>query len=155
MGTGEGVGMSDQLPTLFPGLRTTTFQITSPIDDKYNCIAWAASDAGQWWWPVGDAPSVVWPPAVPREATLDAFAAAFLTLGYVRGADDSLEPGWEKVGLFADAAGIPTHAARQLASGRWTSKLGQAEDIEHELRAVEGEIYGAVVLILKRPAPPG
>ena len=46
--------------------------------------------------------------------------------------------------------GIPTHAARQLRSGRWTSKLGQAEDIEHELRALEGAIHGAVVLILKR-----
>jgi hypothetical protein len=59
----------------------------------------------------------------------------------------------EKVALFADPAGIPTHAARQLASGQWTSKLGQAEDIEHELRALEGEIYGVVALILKRPLP--
>jgi hypothetical protein len=55
--------------------------------------------------------------------------------------------------LFADAAGIPTHAARQLTSGAWTSKLGNAADIEHELRALEGEIYGVVALILKRPMP--
>jgi hypothetical protein len=40
-----------------------------------------------------------------------------------------------------------------LVSGRWTSKLGNAEDIEHELRALEGEIYGAVALILKRLRP--
>lgn len=40
---------------------------------------------------------------------------------------------------------------RQLPTGRWTSKLGQAEDIEHDLRALEGEIYRAVALILKRP----
>jgi hypothetical protein len=59
----------------------------------------------------------------------------------------------EKIAIFADATGSPTHAARQLTSGRWTSKLGEAEDIEHELRAIEGDIYGTVVAILKRPRP--
>jgi hypothetical protein len=143
--------MSDHLPTIFPGLRTAPFQVTSPADHKYNCIAWAANDTSNWWWPVGGTPAVVWPSAVARELSLNTFTAAFLTLGFVVGADESLEPGFQKVALFADAAGTPTHAARQLASGRWTSKLGQAEDIEHELRALEGEIYGAVTLILKRP----
>jgi hypothetical protein len=55
--------------------------------------------------------------------------------------------------LFADAASVPTHAARQLRSGAWTSKLGISEDVEHELRALEGEIYGVVALILTRPIP--
>ena len=73
------------------------------------------------------------------------------SLGFVPCADESLEPGFQKVALFADPAGMPTHAARQLASGHWTSKLGQAEDIEHELRALKGEIYGAATLFLKRP----
>jgi hypothetical protein len=90
---------------------------------------------------------------MPREVTLDAFAAVFVMLGYSVGGNDTHEPGMEKVALFADASGTPTHAARQLASGRWTSKLGEAEDIEHELRALEGEIYGTIALILKRPRP--
>lgn len=38
--------------------------------------------------------------------------------------------------------GIPSHAARQLPNGRWTSKCGQAEDIEHDLRDLEGRLYG-------------
>ncbi len=143
--------MSEYLQTLFPRLRTTPFRITSPANAKYNCIAWAAEDASNWWWPHGDSPPVIWPPVAARELTLDAFATAFRTLGYVTGEDESLESGVEKVALFADLAGKPTHAARQLTSGRWTSKLGQAEDVEHELRALEGEIYGAVALILKRP----
>ncbi len=143
--------MSDQLPIFFPGLRTTPFRVTSLADHRYNCIGWAANDASNWWWPFGDTPPVVWPAAAARELTLAAFIAAFHTLGYVAGADESLEPGLEKVALFADPAGTPTHAARQLPSGQWTSKLGQGEDIEHELRALEGEIYGAVALILKRP----
>ena len=152
MGTHQGPGMSEYLQTLFPGLRTTAFRTTSPAETKYNCIAWAANDTSQWWWPVEGAP---WPPSAAREMTLDAFAAAFQTLGYVVGTDETLEPGVEKVALFTNAAGVPTHAARQLPTGRWTSKLGQAEDIEHNLRALEGEIYGAVAAILKRPLPPG
>jgi hypothetical protein len=143
--------MSEDLGTLFPGLQTTPFQFTSPADHNYYCIGWAANDGSNWWWPEGDAPTIYWPPAVPRAVTLDAFAAVFVMLGYIMGGDESLEPGFEKVALFADADGTPTHAARQLTSGRWTSKLGLAEDIEHELRALAGEIYGAVALILKRP----
>src|SRR5262245_23525351 len=126
MGTRQGPAMNEYLETLFPGLRTTSFRGTSPAETKYNCIAWAANDTSQWWWPVGGVP---WPPSVARELTLDAFVAAFQTLGFDAGADEALEPGVEKVALFTDAAGVPTHAARQLPTGRWTSKLGQAEDI--------------------------
>ncbi|MCI0637958.1 MAG: hypothetical protein L0Y72_23715 [Gemmataceae bacterium] len=43
---------------------------------------------------------------------------------------------------------MPTHAARQLPTGRWSSKLGPSEDIEHDLHALEGEIYGTIALKL-------
>ena len=145
--------MSERLKAVFPGLRTTTYCVTSPIDPLYNCIAWAADSATDWWWPIDDFRRFYWPPAAPRETNLAAFCSAFLTLGYTPCEDGLLDPGFEKVALFADSAGMPTHAARQLPTGRWTSKLGQAEDIEHELRAVEGDVYGAVTVILKRPVP--
>jgi hypothetical protein len=61
------------------------------------------------------------------------------------------EPGFEKVALYADAAGIPTHAARQLSGGKWTSKLGRREDIEHALDDLTGDVYGSVVAFLKGP----
>ena len=64
-----------------------------------------------------------------------------------------LEPGVEKIALYANAVGKPTHGARQLANGRWTSKLGKREDIEHALHDLEGELYGTVVRIMKRPRP--
>jgi hypothetical protein len=64
-----------------------------------------------------------------------------------------LEPGFEKIAPFADADGLPTHAARQLPGGRWTSKLGELEDIEHDLNDVAGTAYGTVVQIMKRPLP--
>jgi hypothetical protein len=143
--------MSEYLQALFPHLRTTPFRVTSPADHTYNCIAWAANNASDWWWPEGKAPGAVWRGAATREVTRSAFTAAFSTLGYVVDGDESLELGFGKVALFADSAGMPTHAARQLPSGAWTSKLGNAEDMEHELRALEGEVYGTVALILKRP----
>jgi hypothetical protein len=46
---------------------------------------------------------------------------------------------------------MPKHACRQLPSGRWASKLGPSEDIEHALYDLTGTAYGKVALIMKRP----
>jgi hypothetical protein len=66
---------------------------------------------------------------------------------------EQLEQGFEKTALFADAEGVPSHAARQLPNSRWTSKIGAMEDIEHALHDLDGELYGTVVRIMKRPPP--
>ena len=137
------------LVDLFPRLSGNEYQITSPKTIDYNCIAWAAGDTQQWWWPSEDLDNDYWPPGVPRERTQDVIVAAFATLGYVVCESEEFEAGYEKIALFADADG-PTHAGRQLANGRWSSKLGKLEDIEHELHDLEGEEYGVVALILKR-----
>jgi hypothetical protein len=63
--------------------------------------------------------------------------------------DADLEDGYEKVALYA-LRGIPTHAARQLPSGAWTSKLGALEDVQHPLDGLQVEDYGAPVRYLKR-----
>ncbi len=141
--------MVAHLESLFPGLRGSPYAITSPSDDVYNCIAWAANDNGHWWWP-DPSPQAYWPAGVQREESLAAFQEAFLSLGYLVCADEALEAGFEKVALFADADGFPTHATRQLTTGRWTSKLGELEDIEHALHDLEGVEYGSVVLVMRR-----
>lgn len=146
--------MSERLERLFPGLSGTAYRVTSPASDVYNCIAWATGHIATWWWPVGEIKRIFWPAGVVREETLPAFRAAFATLGYLASENERWEAGFEKIALFADARAVPTHAARQLPTGLWTSKLGLAEDIEHELRALEGEIYGTVVLVMKRPSEP-
>ena len=64
---------------------------------------------------------------------------------------EELETGLEKFALFANDQAIPLHAARQRNSDRWTSKRGEREDIDHDLHDLEGEAYGTVVLIMKRP----
>jgi hypothetical protein len=144
--------MVEPIEALFPGLRTSPFRVTSPASRDYNCVAWAAGDTARWWWPDPDADddASFWPPGVPREETVDAFVAAFATLGYAPCSGEDLEPGFSKVALFAEG-GVPMHAARQLPGGRWTSKLGNREDVEHDLNAVSGEAYGTVVMVLKRP----
>jgi len=133
----------------FPDLARTGYLVTSPPDPVYSCIAWAAVATDAWWWPDPRGYDY-WPSGIPVQETVDAFQTAFETLGYVVCADGTLEAGWEKVALYA-FNGVPTHAARQLSSGRWTSKLGPEDDIEHELDGLVGPLYGAVVQFLRRP----
>ena len=87
-----------------------------------------------------------------RIETLEAFRHAFATLGYMDCDHGELEAGYEKIAIFA-LSGVPKHAARQLPSGRWTSKLGKMEDIEHTLHDVTGTVYGGVVHVMRRPLP--
>ena len=72
---------------------------------------------------------------------------------------DALELGTEKIALFADD-GIFTHVARQLPNGRWTSKLGNDVDIEHDLEDLirrrspsPSYRYGEIVGFMRRPRP--
>ena len=65
---------------LFPTLAKGKYRITSPRDDDYNCIAWAAGDRSNWWWPGPDLVKEYWPPGVPRSETLAAFQAVFALL---------------------------------------------------------------------------
>ncbi len=140
-----------RLEEVFPQLAGSGYRVTSPHNGDYNCIAWAAGETHLWWWPGQDAAKEYWPSGIPRERTRDAFIAVFASLGYTMCEGDGPEAGYEKIALFADADCRPTHAARQLPSGLWSSKLGKAEDIEHKLHDLEGTLYGSVVLIMKRP----
>jgi hypothetical protein len=137
-----------RLQVVLSGLRGQPYQITSPKDHRYNCIAFAAGDNRNWWWPDATGEDT-WPVGVARAETVDAFRYAFATFGYVVCDDDQVEPGYEKVAMFA-LAGVPKHAARQLPSGRWVSKLGPSEDIEHGLQDLTGMVYGSVVLVMRR-----
>ena len=131
----------------FPRLTPANHRVTSPATPDYNCIAWAAHDAARWW-----EPGSCWP--VPGAGYgSDALEAAFVELGFEPCPDGTAEPGWEKVALYASGP-FYTHAARQLPSGAWTSKLGRSEDIEHDTAdAVAGGVYGEVFLFLRRRVP--
>ena len=145
--------MVKPLQETFPGLIRGGYTITSPRAKGYNCIAWAAGDTANWWWPVLEGEEAFWPAGVARAETLVAFRDAFASLSYIECSSEELEPGFEKVALFANDERLPLHAARQLPAGRWTSKLGELEDIEHALHDLAGTVYGSVVLVMKRPLP--
>jgi hypothetical protein len=99
-----------------------------------------------------------WPEGVPRSETVEAFIQAYRTLGYEICDSPALEPGVEKIAIYVNnrVDREPTHAARQLPSGKWTSKLGRAEDIEHD--ALQGDYppgcrYGEEATFLARARP--
>jgi hypothetical protein len=137
----------------FPELQSTGYQITSDVNSNYNCIAWALGDTKRWWWPpLSPFDSLShWPPNVARTETVESFMRVFSLFGYKTCKTGRIEQGWEKIALYADSQGKPTHAARQLPSGAWTSKLGDQEDVEHlAASAVEGRWYGSVVCYFRR-----
>lgn len=139
-----------EIEASFPILRSRGYSITSQATVEYNCIAWAAGDTGAWWWP--DPMNVCyWPPTIPRENTLETFIEAYALLGYNICKDGIYEEGFEKIAIYADDNRKPTHAARQLSSGRWTSKLGSSEDIEHTtLDDLYSSVYGIIAVFMKR-----
>jgi hypothetical protein len=141
-----------EIERAFPKLQFADWRITSAADDSYNCIAWAANATDRWWWP-DDAGIAFRPSGVQCAVTLPAFREAFETIGFAMCGDELLIPGIEKIAVFAKDDGIPTHAARQLADGTWTSKLGRMQDIEHALRDLEGPTYGSVAFIMSRATP--
>ena len=129
-----------------------TLKLTSLEDPGYNCIAWAAEDNENWWWPDTDS---FWPEGVERQETLDSFIKAFATLGYELCTDGALEAGFQKIAIYADARGVPTHAARQLESGEWASKLGKDCDVEHidldDVHQWPRVRYGKVTAFVRKP----
>lgn len=135
----------------YPNLVKYGYKITSHDTIDYNCVAWAAQDDETWWWP--DAQNqFYWPPGIPRQETIEAFHQAYQTLGYEVCESDVLESGFQKIAIYVDSQKTPTHVARQLRDGKWTSKLGSREDIEHNnLQGLTGNPgYGEVACIMKR-----
>ena len=136
-----------QLNSSLPCLTNDNFDLTSPLDNTYNCIAWAAGDSSRWWWPGSS--QTYWPkPGVRLE--LAAFRDAFNDLGYLETTNCGSPENFERVAIY-EKDGKPTHAARQLEDGKWTSKLGTAWDISHDLDALNGGEYGQPALIMERP----
>src|SRR5712692_9736276 len=111
-----------KFPVEFP-LLGTRYQEKSGQTDRYNCIAWAMSECQRPWWP-GSAPEGYWPLDLPPDETIDNFIAAFRKKGYVPCVGAHHERRFEKVALYANRRGAPTHAARQSWLGVWFSKLG-------------------------------
>ncbi len=132
----------------FPNSLIEPFVVTSVATGNYNCIAWAVEDTTRFYW-AGPKEFFYWLPNIQRNETIEAFVELFAHFGYEKCNNGLKEKGYTKIALFAED-GIPTHAARQLPSGLWTSKLGILEDVRHSLYAISDGLYGSVVLTMKR-----
>ncbi len=122
--------------------------IKSPKTDDYNCIAWAYGVSNRWMWP-GD-PDSYWPSEATDADILEIVTQLYLDSGFDKCETGELEEGYTKIAIYVKED-RPTHAAFQIESGRWSSKLGSWEDIEHNtLGVVECESYGKATIFLKK-----
>lgn len=129
----------------FPHLKIGSFEVTSPQDARYNCIAWAANITSLWMWP-----GAYFPTGKPSDISLSSFIKEFKSRGFTCCVSSKFEQGFEKVAIFANNNNEVTHMARQLNETRWTSKIGRNWDISHELTALRGPQYGEIFQIMKR-----
>ena len=130
----------------FPDIGECGYTVTSNASTYYNCIAWALGDTGRWW---SHKQGYQWNNA-PRNPSVESLVAVFTAAGYAVCDSDGLEDGFEKVAVYAKT-GLWTHASRQLSNGKWTSKLGVMEDIQHNSpEELSGMRYGAVHCIMKK-----
>jgi hypothetical protein len=137
----------------FPLLAQQGYQVKSEATWDYNCIAFAADIQNDWWWP-DEHGEGFWPDGIDRKVTMAAFVGAFETLGYIRCEGGEVEEGYEKIVIY-EKDGKPTHAAKQTDAGKWKSKLGRWEDIQHDTTVgVETwagvGIYGKATVFMRR-----
>lgn len=130
---------------------------TSPQTPLYNCIAHSVGTDLTYIWPDPDE-EYAWPPALPRNDSIDTFVDFYQLCGYTKCASAILEHGFEKVILY-HVAGRVAHAALQLVDGTWTSKIGDLADIMHVTpEVVESNQNGRPAIVLRRkrtnPKPP-
>jgi hypothetical protein len=118
-------------------------------------VAFAVGDTSQWW--EDTTPLRVngyyWPPGV-QDATINDWVQVFRIHNYVETEDSSLEPDYEKVAIYAKD-GVPSHVARQKASGMWASKMGKGFDIHHSTLESLSDFYGDIVKVMKRKCQGG
>ncbi len=152
----------DSLIRKFPKFLADGAKKTREATRQYNCKAWSAErDINQWWEPEKLEPWFFWPvDSEPNDYSFENIVHIFKNRGYTKPSDDSFEIFHKKVAIYAIYGLIEsdkwwfTHVCDQLNSGKWTSKLGPDEDIEHgSISSLAGFVedeYGEIKLILKR-----
>jgi hypothetical protein len=133
----------------FPKLSHLNHRVTSPQTFTHNCFAYALGDKSRQWKP-DPFGQYYWPPGVPRDTSIGTFTKLLAGFGYHPCNSRRAEKGVEKIALYARGNEV-THLAKMLPNGKWTSKLGDVEDIEHSLDALLGPLYGAPIKFFSQP----
>jgi len=139
------------LEELFPALAVFGYKILSRPTDRYDCVAWAAGDTTRWWWPDLKGKRY-WPENVERKRTLDVFKKVFENLGYFICDNGNFEEGYDKIAIYVNENGKPTHVTRQFWKNVWISKIGEWELVEYyNVNALYDGICGDIAVFMKRP----
>jgi hypothetical protein len=143
----------------FPAVIKFPLERTSEATLDYNCFAYAAGDTRRPWSPMPIRPrGIYWPVEVKpeEEDTIWPIFRAYESLGYELCEDGRWEQELEKIAIYVDEKGMPTHVAIQRANGKWRSKLGGDIDVEHELESLGSSeefgpsAYGKVTHFMSR-----
>jgi hypothetical protein len=123
------------------------YEVLGPATKVYNCIAWSIGITNRW----------VWPARPGQPATVRDFDELYGRYGYrrVKGLNFDKAVGSDKLVLYVkrkpDGTIEPTHGARQLSDGSWSSKLGQLPLIRHlDPDDLDGASYGVPFAVYVR-----
>ena len=117
----------------------TNLHYTSLRTDEYNCAAWAIGITDDWIQFKGR-----------YDTEVSTYISYFKEKGFVIDENNTLQEGFIKIAIYLEGNEFK-HVARQLANGKWTSKIGDWEDVEHDtLQVLFGDFYGTQVIILKK-----
>ena len=131
----------------FPKLASEGFEIVGEPTTEYNCIAYAAGNTGDWWWPDG---INYWPPWATLDDGIDSLQEAFVGIGYELCDDGHFHESYKKVALY-EVEGKFQHAAVQMPNGAWRSKMGEGPVIEHRSpESLAGGIYGDPAVFMRK-----
>lgn len=139
-----------RIKRICPRVSADNCAITSRASKAYNCVAWVLADEKRWYEPTVSG-QYYWPSEGASNYSLESYAEMFVGQGFVACETPLPENGFQKIALYGKRSEF-SHVALQMPSGRWSSKLGGWEDVEHDtLEVLSGPIYGKPKLFMKRP----
>lgn len=137
----------------FPNSTDEKLKYHSPKTKEYNCIAFALGIQDKWIDPETQEPLIgtkpYWPSLISRDRSLNAFIKLFESYGFQKCEHSAIEEEYLKIAIYIKESKV-THAARQLDTGMWVSKLGMSVDCIHSLPAINNGIYGVVGQYMKK-----
>src|ERR1035437_2064766 len=129
----------------FPNLiQGKNFEFTSGQTDEYNCVAWATELTADW-------VQFIYDEIGNYDNNVQKYIKYFTELGFIKTENSQFVKDVQKIAIYANENKDFVHVARQLNNGKWTSKLGEWEDIEHTtLEVLAGDSYGNPYIIMEK-----
>lgn len=122
---------------------------TSEHTIEYNCVAWVLGSNNKWWQPLtlgGD-----WPSDISESYNVNSYIELFIKFGFEKCVDYEFESEYDKIAIFQNTENNEfSHVSKLIEPGIWSSKMGDYEDIRHNIKALENSVYGSIHCYMKR-----